>query len=63
MLVYAPDWRDEITPIGEVIARWRGVELSTLEDGTPLPVGSGETPTGEPMPDVAAAVRRSRRSR
>lgn len=27
------------------------------------PIGSGETLTGEPMPDVAAAVRRSRRSR
>jgi hypothetical protein len=26
----------------------------------PLPEGWGETLTGEPMPDVAAAVRRSR---
>ena len=26
----------------------------------PLPQGLGETLTGEPMPDVAAAVRRSR---
>ena len=62
MLVYAPDWPDKITPIGEVIARRRGVELPTFEDGTPQPAGSGETPTGEPMPNVAAAVRRSRRS-
>ena len=30
---------------------------------TPLPAGWGETLTGEPMPDVAAAVRRSRDSR
>ena len=28
----------------------------------PLPVGWGETMTGEPMPDVVAAVRRSRAS-
>lgn len=28
----------------------------------PLPAGWGETLTGEPMPDVAAAVRRSRES-
>ena len=28
----------------------------------PLPTGWGETLTGEPMPDVAAAVRRSRDS-
>ena len=27
----------------------------------PLPAGWGETLTGEPMPNVAAAVRRSRR--
>jgi hypothetical protein len=26
----------------------------------PLPVGWGETLTGEPMPDIVAAVRRSR---
>jgi len=29
----------------------------------PLPAGWGETLTGEPMPNVAAAVRRSRESR
>ena len=28
----------------------------------PLPAGWGETVTGEPMPNVAAAVRRSRAS-
>lgn len=62
LLVYAPDWPDKITPIREGIARRRGVELPTFEDRTPLPEGSDETLTGEPMPDVAAAVRRSRRS-
>jgi len=61
MLVYAPDWPDKITPIAEVIARRRGLELPTFEDGTPLPAGAGEAPAGEPMPNVAAAVRRSRR--
>jgi hypothetical protein len=37
VLVYAPDWPDKITPIAEVIARRRGVELPTFEDGTPQP--------------------------
>lgn len=62
LLVYAPDWPDKITPIWEMTSRRRAVELPTFEDGTSLPAGSGETATGEPMPDVAAAVRRSRRS-
>jgi hypothetical protein len=31
-------------------------------DMAPLPAGWGETLTGEPMPNVAAAVRRSRDS-
>jgi hypothetical protein len=31
-------------------------------DMAPLPAGWGETLTGEPMPNVAAAVRRSRES-
>lgn len=37
------------------------VEESEAESKmVPLPEGWGETLTGEPMPDVAAAVRRSR---
>ncbi len=32
------------------------------EEDTVLPAGWGETQTGEPMPDVVAAVRRSRAS-
>ncbi len=35
VLVYAPDWPDKVTPIAEVIARRRAVELSTFEDGKP----------------------------
>jgi hypothetical protein len=46
-------------------ARARIVVVSEPEDEpqmAPLPEGWGETLTGEPMPDVAAAVRRSRES-
>lgn len=44
-------------------ARARIVVLDDTEadwETVPLPEGWGETLTGEPMPDVAAAVRRSR---
>ena len=37
-------------------------EAEGSEMMAPLPEGWGETLTGEPMPDVAAAVRRSRES-
>jgi hypothetical protein len=46
-------------------ARARIVVAEEPEDGpemVPLPEGWGETLTGEPMPNVAAAVRRSRES-
>lgn len=46
-------------------ARARIVVTDTSEDEpemAPLPEGWGETLTGEPMPNVAAAVRRSRES-
>ena len=33
---------------------------STEDEMVPLPAGWGETLTGEPMPNVVAAVRRSR---
>ena len=42
--------------------RGKGRKCPKASEVTPLPAGSGETPTGEPMPDIAAAVRRSRRS-
>lgn len=44
-------------------ARARIVVLDDAEaesETVPLPEGWGETLTGEPMPDIAAAVRRSR---
>ncbi|MGE5281185.1 MAG: hypothetical protein ACM3N0_02485, partial [Chloroflexota bacterium] len=37
-------------------------EIEPESKAVPLPAGWGETLTGEPMPDVAAAVRRSRES-
>ena len=37
-------------------------EPEAAPEMAPLPEGSGETPTGEPMPDVADAMRRSRES-
>jgi hypothetical protein len=37
-------------------------ERADAPEMTPLPEGWGETLTGEPMPNVAAAVRRSRDS-
>jgi hypothetical protein len=45
-------------------ARARIVVVEEPEESemAPLPEGWGETLTGEPMPDVAAAVRRSRES-
>lgn len=33
-----------------------------VEEDASLPAGWGETQTGEPMPDVSSAVRRSRAS-
>ena len=47
------------------VARAQIVVVPEPEDEplmAPLPEGWGETLTGEPMPDVAAAVRRSRES-
>lgn len=36
--------------------------VENADDMAPLPDGWGETLTGEPMPNVVAAVRRSRES-
>jgi hypothetical protein len=53
----------EIEPIVEILAsrgkNGGGVE-SDEDEMAPLPEGWGETLTGEPMPNVVAAVRRSR---
>lgn len=49
-----------------LLAAERGMLIDTAPQGAtesrlaPLPDGWGTTLTGEPMPDVAAAVRRSR---
>ena len=53
----------EIGPIVEILASRGengGVEESGEDEMAPLPEGWGETLTGEPMPNVVAAVRRSR---
>ncbi len=46
------------------VAKARIVVMEESENSgmVPLPEGWGETLTGEPMPNVAAAVRRSRES-
>lgn len=50
-------WQTVHARIGDADGSGGETEMS------PLPEGWGETATGEPMPDVAAAVRRSRESR
>jgi hypothetical protein len=55
----------EILDLDGLVARARIVvsEVPAEEpEMAPLPAGWGETLTGEPMPNVAAAVRRSRES-
>ncbi len=48
----------EIEPIVELITS--RAELKTEPDVVGLPDGWGETLTGEPMPNVVAAIHRSR---
>jgi hypothetical protein len=57
LLAQAPMWGEHEAEIA-LRAVERAVE--TEPDMAPLPDGWGETLTGEPMPNVAAAVRRSR---
>lgn len=56
----------EILDIDEAEAARARIVVSTgpaeEPEMAPLPAGWGETLTGEPMPNVAAAVRRSRES-
>ena len=55
----------EVLDLDEARARARIVIPDEPVDDpemAPLPAGWGETLTGEPMPNVAAAVRRSRES-
>lgn len=57
LLLRAADWTDEQAEIA-----LRAVEPDAVEEPetAPLPDGWGQTLTGEPMPNVVAAVRRSR---
>jgi hypothetical protein len=57
LLAQAPEWSEREAEIA-LRAVERGPE--TEPEMAPLPDGWGETLTGEPMPNVAAAVRRSR---
>lgn len=60
LLLRVPDWTDEQAEIA-----LRAVESDAVEEPemAPLPPGWGETLTGEPMPNVVAAVHRSRDGR
>ncbi len=53
----------EILDLDEADAARARIVITEEQETAPLPAGWGETLTGEPMPDVAAAVRRSRGSR
>ncbi len=52
----------EILDLDEAEAARARIVVSDESEPVTLPEGWGETLTGEPMPDVAAAVRRSRES-
>jgi hypothetical protein len=60
LLLRVPDWTEEQAEIA-----LRAVEPDPVEEPelAPLPAGWGETLTGEPMPNVVAAVHRSRGER
>ncbi|MBS1886211.1 MAG: hypothetical protein JSU06_03395 [Actinobacteria bacterium] len=55
----------EILDLDEAEAARAQIVISdeSVEETASLPAGWGETLTGEPMPNVVAAVRRSRESR
>jgi len=57
LLSLTPNWTDEQAAIA-----LRAVELTVIDEAetAPLPAGWSETLTGEPMPNVAVAVHRSR---
>ncbi len=60
LLLRVPEWTDEQAEIA-----LRAVEPEALEEPemASLPDGWGQTLTGEPMPNVVAAVHRSRDGR
>jgi hypothetical protein len=53
----------EVLDLDEARAARARIVISDEPEMAALPTGWGETLTGEPMPNVAAAVRRSRESR
>jgi hypothetical protein len=55
LLAQVPTWTDEQAEIA-----LRAVQSDAEPEMAVLPDGWGETLTGEPMPNVVAAVRRSR---
>lgn len=55
LLLLVPNWTDEQAAIALCAA-----EALEEPEMVPLPAGWGETLTGEPMPNVVAAVHRSR---
>jgi hypothetical protein len=52
----------EVLDLDEAKAARALIVIPDEPEMAPLPAGWGETLTGEPMPNVAAAVRRSRES-
>jgi hypothetical protein len=57
LLLRVPDWTDEQAEIALRAVEQGGVAEPEM---APLPEGWGQTLTGEPMPNVVAAVHRSR---
>ena len=53
----------EVVDLDEARAARAQIVIADELEMVALPAGWGETLTGEPMPNVAAAVRRSRESR
>jgi len=51
----------EVLDLEEAEAARARIVIPEEPEMAPLPAGWGETLTGEPMPNIAAAVRRSRR--
>jgi hypothetical protein len=57
LLQEAPGWSEREAEIALAAVEYGDAERAEV---APLPQGFGETLTGEPMPNVVAAVRRSR---
>lgn len=53
----------DVLELDEAEATRARIVMAGESELVPLPAGWGETLTGEPMPNVAAAIRRSRETR